>query len=38
MWKNSLLICFESYQDIPYSHTGRVDMMMAEDGEHFANG
>ena len=38
MCKNSLLICFESYQDIPYSHTGRVGMMMVEDGEHFANG
>ena len=24
-WKQSLLICFESYQGIPYSHTGRVD-------------
>ena len=24
-WKKSLLICFESYQGIPYSHTGRVD-------------
>ena len=33
--KKSLLICFESYQGIPYSHTGRVDR---EDGEHFANG
>ena len=25
IWKKSLLICFESYQSIPYSHTGRVD-------------
>ena len=25
IWKKSLLICFESYQGIPYSHTGRVD-------------
>ena len=25
IWKNSLLVCFESYQGIPYSHTGRVD-------------
>ena len=24
-WKKSLLIYFESYQGIPYSHTGRVD-------------
>ena len=24
IWKKSLIICFESYQDIPYSHTGRV--------------
>ena len=23
--KKSLLICLESYQGIPYSHTGRVD-------------
>ena len=23
--KKSLLICFESYQGTPYSHTGRVD-------------
>ena len=23
--KKSLQICFESYQGIPYSHTGRVD-------------
>ena len=23
--KKSLLICFESYQGIPYSHTGRED-------------
>ena len=25
IWKNSLLVCFESYQSIPYIHTGRVD-------------
>ena len=25
IWKKSLLICFESYQGIPNSHTGRVD-------------
>ena len=25
IWKKSLLICVESYQSIPYSHTGRVD-------------
>ena len=25
IWKESLIICFESYQSIPYSHTGRVD-------------
>ena len=24
IWKSSLLICFDSYQGIPYSHTGRV--------------
>ena len=23
--KKSLLVCFESYQSIPYSHTGRLD-------------
>ena len=28
-WKQSLLICFESYhQGAPYSHTGRVDRKM----------
>ena len=26
IWKKSLLICFESYQGILYSSTGRVDM------------
>ena len=25
IWKKSLLACFESYQGISYSHTGRVD-------------
>ena len=35
IWKKSLLICFESYYGIPYSHTGRVDR---EGGENFANG
>ena len=25
IWKKSLLICFKSYQDILYSHKGRVD-------------
>ena len=25
IWKKSLLICFESYEGIPYSNTGRVD-------------
>ena len=25
IWKKSLLICFESYQGIPYSNTGRVN-------------
>ena len=25
VWKKSLLICFESYQGIPYSHTGIVE-------------
>ena len=25
IWKKSWLICFQSYQGIPYSHTGRVD-------------
>ena len=24
--KKSLLVCFESYQGIPYPHTGRVDL------------
>ena len=24
IWKKSLLICFESYQGIPISHTGRL--------------
>ena len=28
-----LLLCFESYRGIPYSHTG----WWTEDGEHFAN-
>ena len=34
IWKKSLLICFESYQGIPYSHTGRVRMH----SEHIPNG
>ena len=25
IWKKSLVICFESYHAIPYSHTGIVD-------------
>ena len=28
IWKKSLLICFERYQGIPYSHRGRVDRGM----------
>ena len=28
IWRKSLLVCFESYQGIPYSHTGRVDRMI----------
>ena len=28
IWKKSLLICFESYQSIPYSHTGGVDSIV----------
>ena len=35
IWKKSLLICFESFQRIPYSLTGKVDRGY---GEHFANG
>ena len=33
-WKKSLLICFESYQGIPYSHLAEY----TDDGENFANG
>ena len=29
-WNKSLLICFESYQGIPYSHTSRVDRNVNE--------
>ena len=25
IWKKSLMICFENYQGLPYSHTGRID-------------
>ena len=28
IWKKSLLVCFESYQNIPYSHTGRLNRGM----------